>query len=100
MSRTSGLALLLALVAFAGCNRSKENSLETVLEMAGGNRWNLENNIGYCDINKNSVSRACRMVNDCIKDSLQPKLLLYLRDLTKGREDRILTYENGQQVWR
>ena len=215
---STGLALFLALVAFAGCNRHKENSLETVLEMAGSNRQNLENvlrhfendsaglaaaeflirnmpmhvsyrdtvglgclnavvdscmeanktagcydireillplltpvsnysgktipdlqfiddkslirhietalriwrespwashldfdefcewllpykvqeiqpvddwmnylspyfdtplkTIGYCDIYKNSVSRACRMVNECIKDSLQPKLLI------------------------
>ena len=40
---STGLALFLALVAFAGCNRHKENNLETVLEMAGSNRQNLEN---------------------------------------------------------
>jgi hypothetical protein len=25
--------------------------------------------------------------------------VLWLRDLTKGREERIFTYENGKQVW-
>ena len=40
---STGLALFLALVAFAGCNRHKENNLEAVLEMAGSNRQNLEN---------------------------------------------------------
>ena len=33
-------------------------------------------------------------------DGVPKNALLYLRDLTKGREDRIFTYENGQQVWR
>ena len=33
-------------------------------------------------------------------DGVPKNALLYLRDLTKGHEDRIFTYENGQQIWR
>ncbi|MDE6077625.1 MAG: hypothetical protein K2G29_07825, partial [Muribaculaceae bacterium] len=43
ISLSFGLAFLVALVIFAGCNRQKKNSIETVLEMAGSNRQNLEN---------------------------------------------------------
>ena len=27
------------------------------------------------------------------------KALLWLRNLTKGREERPFTYENGRQIW-
>ncbi|MDE6078081.1 MAG: transglutaminase-like domain-containing protein, partial [Muribaculaceae bacterium] len=31
--------------------------------------------IGYCDIYKSSLSRACRMVNDCMKETIQPAVI-------------------------
>ena len=51
-------ALLLALVVIAGCNRHKENSLETVLEMAGSNRQNLENVLRHFESDSTGLAAA------------------------------------------
>jgi hypothetical protein len=32
-------------------------------------------------------------------DNCPTNALFLLHDLTKGREERIFTYENGEQVW-
>ena len=32
-------------------------------------------------------------------DNVPDNALLWLRNLTEGREERIFTYENGRQVW-
>ena len=34
-----------------------------------------------------------------VYDNVPIKALLWLRDLTKGREERPFTYENGKQIW-
>ncbi|WP_236092959.1 transglutaminase domain-containing protein [Bacteroides thetaiotaomicron] len=34
-----------------------------------------------------------------VYDNVPVKALLWLRDLTKGREERPFTYENGKQIW-
>ncbi len=37
--------------------------------------------------------------NELVFDSVPSKALLWLRNLTEGKEERIFTYENGSQVW-
>ena len=58
ISQSMRLLWLFALVAIAGCNRHKENSLETVLEMAGDNRQNLENVLRHFENDSTGLAAA------------------------------------------
>lgn len=51
--------------------------------------------------NNEWISLGTKKANDfSIKfDNVPKNALLWLRNLTKGREERPFTYENGQQVW-
>lgn len=46
-----------------------------------------------------SLGRKQPEDNYIIYDNVPKNALLWLRDLTKGHEERPFTYENGQQIW-
>jgi hypothetical protein len=49
---------------------------------------------GWCSLGKQKA-KDFQLKSDHVPD----KALLWLRDLTRGAEERIFTYENGQQMW-
>ena len=54
----------------------------------------------YFDKNRISLGQRTGDYNFYLKyDNVPENALLLLRNLTKGKEERIFTYENGQQVW-
>jgi hypothetical protein len=40
-----------------------------------------------------------RKTQELVYHNVPSGALLLLRNLTKGKEERIFTYENGEQVW-
>ncbi|WP_320167771.1 discoidin domain-containing protein [Mangrovibacterium marinum] len=50
--------------------------------------------IGWCSLGKQKA-KDIELKFDCVPGNV----LLWLRDLTRGSEERIFTYENGGQVW-
>jgi hypothetical protein len=55
--------------------------------------WNLN---GCISLGKQTGSRETQ---NLIYPDVPKNALLLLRNLTKGKEERIFTYENGKQVW-
>lgn len=53
----------------------------------------------YFDFNWKSLGRIKADKNYLIYNNVPENALLLLRDLTKGREERIFRYKNGQQIW-
>lgn len=47
----------------------------------------------------NSLGKKTPTENLIIYNNVPKNALLWLRDLTRGREERPFTYENGQQIW-
>jgi len=52
----------------------------------------------YFDMGWKSLGRRVA-TTDTLMYHVPKNSVLWLRDLTKGREERIFTYENGKQVW-
>ena len=46
-----------------------------------------------------SLGRKRPIGDSVVYDNVPQKALLWLRNLTKGREERPFTYENGKQIW-
>ncbi|MEY8685753.1 transglutaminase domain-containing protein [Bacteroides sp. AN502(2024)] len=53
----------------------------------------------YWDGQWNSLGKKTSTENQIIFNNVPKDALLWLRDLTKGREERPFTFENGQQIW-
>ena len=46
-----------------------------------------------------SLGKQTAISHKLTYDNVPQNTLLLLRDLTRGKEERIFTYENGEQIW-
>ena len=53
----------------------------------------------YWDDQWSSLGKQSAQEHQLIYNNVPKNALLLLRDLTKGREERPFTYENGKQIW-
>jgi hypothetical protein len=53
----------------------------------------------YYDMGWHSLGQKTADSLALVYDNVPSNAILWLRDLTKGKEERIFTYENGRQVW-
>lgn len=57
--------------------------------------WYIDEGGAWC-----SAGRKKALDDDCIRfDAVPAGTLYWLRNLTRGKEERIFTYENGKQIW-